>query len=89
MSKKIYEQRVEVVDKDSRARIIYKVECPMPQEEQRVKLNLRNRQEVNLDVCAHCECLSWRGLAPDHTNCDYERKKACEGVTYDTGGEIC
>ncbi len=29
MSKKIYEQRVEVVDKDSRARIVYKVECPM------------------------------------------------------------
>lgn len=88
MSVKIYEKRVEVVDKDSRARIIYKVECPMPLVEQRKKLGLHNRQSVNLDVCAHCDYLSWRGLAPDHTNCDYARKKALEGVTYDTGGEI-
>ena len=88
MSKKIYEQRVEVVDKDSRARIIYKVECPMPPAEQRRKLGLHNRQTVNLDVCARCDYLSWRGLGSDHTNCDYERKKALEGVTFDTGGEI-
>lgn len=79
MSVKIYEKRVEVVDKDSRARIIYKVECPMPLAEQRKKLGLYNRQSVNLDVCGRCDHLSYRGLGADYTNCDYARLKAKEG----------